>query len=282
MTMFGWAFCLSLLAVQFMFGFIYRHHKYVYFNWIVFISLALVSMAFLAIVYVYLICEIKRHSSHIRSVAVLKNNNQPATSNNKDDYYNGSDVSVSHNGCDSLTEVTYASSSSASASRVTRKENGNCYNSQVTRDNRSLISCSTGISKSGSKHDDLLKSALERATTSRGKRTSERRRLSARAQILRKERRSVMFCLSIVVLFVATWLPVIVFFVRCLIKNTCENDDQLLFICSCLVSVNSLLDPVLYFIITKDFRNFLCGKVCRNASRRGSYESRRGSGGNYV
>ena len=231
-------------------------------------------MAFLAIVYVYLICEIKRHSSHIRSVSVLKKNN-----NYKDDFYSGSEVSVSQNGCDTLTEVTYASSSSASASRMTGGKT-NYYN---TPDNRSLISCGSGLSKSGSRHDDLMKSALERSSHGRNsKRSSEKRRLSARAQILRKERRSVMFCLSIVVLFVATWMPVIVFFVRCLVKNTCENDDQLLFICSCLVSVNSLLDPVLYFIITKDFRNFLCGKVCRNASRRGSYESRRGSGGNYV
>ena len=277
MTMFGWAFCLSLLGVQFVFGFIYRHHKYVYFNWIVFISLALVSMAFLAIVYVYLICEIKRHSSHIRSVSVLKNNNNH---NSKDDFYNESEVSVSQNGCDTLTEVTYASSSSASASRMTGEKTTNYYN---TPDNRSLISCGSGFSRSGSRHDDLLKSALERSSNTRNsKRSSEKRRLSARAHILRKERRSVMFCLSIVVLFVATWMPVIVFFVRCLIRNTCENDDQLLFICSCLVSVNSLLDPVLYFIITKDFRNFLCGKVCRNASRRGSYDSRRGSGGNYV
>lgn len=297
MTMFGWAFCISLLAIQFVFGFIYRHHKYVYFNWIVFISLALVSMAFLAVVYIYLICEIKRHSSHIRSVSLLKNKPHDKRDRGglKDDYYSGGS-DVSNNLCDTLTEVTYASATSVTSSPHYQQQNSYYNNKPSSRhhsiesnhniDNNSLISAtSTCITKSSSRHDDLLKSALERARNGAmggSKRSSEKRRLSARAQILRKERRSVMFCMSIVVLFVATWLPVIVFFVRCLINNTCENDDQLLYICSCLVSINSLLDPVLYFIITKDFRNFLCGKVCRSASRRGSYDSRRGSGGNYV
>jgi len=274
-TIFGWSFCISLLVVQFLFGFIYRHHKYVYFNWIVFISLALVSMAFLAVVYVYLICEIKRHSSHIRSHTVsssTKNHSKP-------NYDSGSDFS--RDGCDQLTEVTYASSSSAST-RVIDKHNE--YVSQVShhRNSNSSVSDNRSLLKSGSRQEnrDLLKSALERARNI--KRPSEKRRLSARGQLIRKERRSVLFCLSIVVLFVATWLPVIVFFVRCLINNTCENDDQLLFICSCLVSLNSLLDPILYFIITRDFRNFLCGKVCGNRSRRGSFESRRGSSANYI
>ncbi|XP_066931904.1 alpha-2 adrenergic receptor-like [Clytia hemisphaerica] len=264
-SVFGWSFCISLLAVQFIFGFIYQHHKYVYFNWIVFISLALVSMAFLAIVYVYLICEIKRHSSHIRSVSIAKD------SHGKHDYYHGSDVS--NNACDTLTEVTYASDSSATTRAIDKNSD---FLSHLS-DNRSLL----GIPKSASHDMDLRKAAIEKSRTNQ-KRSGEKRRLSARAYLLRKERRSVLFCLSIVVLFVATWMPVIVFFIRCLINNTCENDDQLLFICSCLVSINSLLDPILYFIITKDFRNFLCGKVCRNTSRRGSYESRRSSSANYI
>lgn len=271
-TAFGWTFCIALLAVQFMFGFIYRHHNYVYFNWIVFISLALISITFLAIVYVYLIYEIRRHASQIRSVSISqKQSNHHSTGSRV-----GSDVSRD---TDQLTDVTYASSSSAST-RMLDKHNADKYHEPPSyHDHQGGMVRSTT-----SDSIDLLRSALEKARSV--KNNSERRRLSSRGQLLRKELRSVIFCLSIVVLFAATWMPVIVFFSRCLFSHSCEGDDQLLFVCSMLVSLNSLLDPILYFIIKREFRNFLCGKVCRSYSRRNSSDSRlnsrRGSSANYI
>lgn len=269
-TIFGWMFCLALLVVQFLFGFIYRHHDYVYFNWIVFISMALVSMTFLAIVYIYLIYEIRRHSLHIRSVSI--SNKTP---------YQGSDVTNKDCGSsDQCTDVTYTSSSSASSRLFEQqKECVKKFNGDIpTYDQCSIVRSTTGDSI------DLLRCALEKTRSI--KQPAERRKMSTKGQLIRKERRSVIFCLSIVVLFVATWLPVIVFFTRCLLSHSCEGDDQLLFICSLLVSLNSLLDPILYFIIKREFRKFLCGKLCRSYSRRNSSdsrrESRRGSSANYI
>ena len=92
---------------------------------------------------------------------------------------------------------------------------------------------------------ELLRVALvnSRGSTRTSVEKVEKRRLSARGQLIRKERRSVLLCLCIVFAFAASWLPVTVFFTRCLIAHTCEGDDALLFICSCLVSINALLDP---------------------------------------
>lgn len=268
-TAFGWTFCIALLAVQFVFGFIYRHHNYVYFNWIVFISLALISMTFLAIVYVYLIYEIHRHASHIRSVSI--SHKQPYKHSGS---RSGSDVSRD---TDQLTDVTYASSSSA-GTRMLEKRGSD--DKPPPYDQCNMVRSTTTDSI------ELLRCALEKARSTKYHSKSERRRLSSRGQLIRKERRSVLFCLSIVVLFAATWMPVIVFFSRCLISHSCETDDQLLFICSLLVSLNSLLDPILYFIIKREFRNFFCGKVCRSYSRRNSSDSRvnsrRGSSANYI
>ena len=96
----GWCFCLSLLAMQFVFGFIYRHERYVYFNWIVFTSLSIVSITFLALVYVYLIYEIHRHSTHMKSTSIQRKEHHVK------DY--SSDVSKD----DQMTDVTFATTSS--------------------------------------------------------------------------------------------------------------------------------------------------------------------------
>ena len=254
----GWTFCLALLGVQFLFGFIYRKERYIYFNWIVFISLSTVSIIFLAVVYVYLIYEIHRHSTHMKSCSISSiSSKSPAI----EDY--GSDVSKDH---DQTTQISYATASSEHSrillpSRV--KIENNTKNPNSTR---------SSISRPRNDSLDLLKVAVE--NTRLTNMSPAARRQSSRSQLIQKERRSVMLCLSIVFVFAASWIPVVVFFLRCIIAHTCKTDDQLLFICSCLVSLNSLLDPILYFIIKREFRHFLFSKLCVSLSRRNSNDSR--------
>ena len=256
----GWLFCLSLLAVQFIFGFIYRKEKYVYFNWIVFISLSIVTIAFLAIVYVYLIYEIHRHSTHIKSCSITSKLDDPV------EY--GSDVT----GSERRTEISYATT----ASEHSQQLHPSAKQSNIDKYLETINSRKDSIRKPRAHSIDLLKVAVQNTRTLLNQSSSGRRRQSARSYLIQKERRSVLLCLSIVFVFAASWMPVIVFFTRCIISHTCDTDDQLLFICSCLVSLNSLLDPILYFIIKREFRKFLFGKIC-GMSRRNSYGSRRGS-----
>ena len=253
---FSWMFCLSLLAMQFLFGFIYRNQRYVYFNWIVFISLALVTISFLAVVYVYLIYEIHRHSAHIKSCSV----------SSKDLYISeiSSECSRDNGAIDQLTEVTFSSGSSEASSMLYTKRPSFQTSTSSPR---------PSVSKSRSGSLDLLKVALENKRFGNTRLSHEKRQLNIRGQLIRKERQSVFLCLSIVVVFAGTWIPVIIFFTRCLINHSCETDDYFLFICSCLVSLNSLLDPVLYFIIKREFRKFLCVKICRQEKRRRRQDS---------
>lgn len=263
----GWLFCLCLLAMQFVFGFIYKHERYVYFNWIVFTSLSLISITFLALVYVYLIYEIHRHSTHIKSHSI---------SAVREDYISdySSDISKDPINCDHMTDVTFATTSS-DQSRFAQQQQRRNIDPLIKhpREHRKSIE--------KNKSTDLVRAALAN-TRSSTRSSGERRRLSARGQLIKRERKSVFLCLCIVFVFAASWLPVTVFFVRCLIAHSCEKDDALLFVCSCLVSMNALLDPILYFIIKREFREFLFGKVCRSTSRRNSGDSRRGSSGNFI
>lgn len=252
MLTFGWTFSFCLLAMQFLFAFIYRQEKYIYFNWVVFVALSTTSIVFLGLVYIYLIYEIHRHSTHIKSCtipAMIKNslNNISAR-------------------CDQIAETVVTID--------------NKYQTKIlptTQFIQNACEMRNGCDKISSEGDcHILHAVLSSAQTP----CTEKRRLAARNQLIRKERRSVLLCVSIVTVFAATWLPVTVFFIRCLISQSCEGDDPLLFICSCLVSLNSFLDPVLYFIIKREFRDFLNGKIFRkkcSRRRRESGESKRGS-----
>ena len=257
MIIFGWSFCICLLAMQFLFGFIYRYERYVYFNWIVFIALSIVSIMFLAIVYVYLIYEIHRHSTHMKSciipVRIMRNSHNMINFSSGFDQISDTVISVDTENQSKMTYTKYA------ISQYIQRPEGSRNSVDKTRDESCQIL-----------HAVLVNSQACRIS-------NEKRRLSTRDQLIKKERRSVLLCVCIVSAFAASWLPVAVFFIRCLVSHSCESDDQLLFICSCLVSLNSFLDPVLYFIIKREFRDILNGKMCRGAFRRGSGESKRGS-----
>jgi len=273
---FGWSFCIALLAMQFVFGFVYRHKKYVYFNWIVFISLAIVSITFLAVVYIYLVYEIHRHSTHMKSCSI----------SSKLPFLPESSSDIVKDQADNLTEVTFASGTTETNLLKKKRPSIETYNSRLYTPRTSVSTNSTrsqspSISKTRSDSVDLLKQALENTRNS-SRLSQTRRRTTARGLLIRKERNSVLLCLCIVLVFAGSWLPVIAFFTRCLIANTCETDDRLLYICSCLVSFNSLLDPIIYFIIKKEFKEFLFGKICGQQSRRRNSSSYRRSSGDVL
>ncbi|XP_012560515.1 uncharacterized protein LOC105846381 [Hydra vulgaris] len=245
----GWMFCLALLGVQVLFGFVYKKHRYFYINWIVFICLSSSSILINVVVYTYLTHEIHRHSLHIKSCSISSHPGDLGEST--------SDYTAS----DSKTEVTLMGSScSATPSLLTKQR----HSLDIYLENPTDRYLKHKVIIARAEQQKLLRAAMENSLFAR---SSTRRRNTVRQQLIKRERRSVLLCFSIVLVFSISWLPVIAFCALCVISNSCDKNDQLLFICLCFVSLNSLLDPILYFILKREFKDFLLRKICKMSSR---------------
>lgn len=80
---------------------------------------------------------------------------------------------------------------------------------------------------------------------------------------LSKEKRSLIFCSFIVCSFIICWTPITLFFAGVLLRIEYMSQDFMLYICTILVLVNSLLNPIIYFGLRKDMRRAAVAVLCR-------------------
>ena len=80
---------------------------------------------------------------------------------------------------------------------------------------------------------------------------------------LSKEKRSLIFCSFIVCSFIICWTPITVFFAGVFLRIDYMSQDFMLYICTNLVLLNSLLNPIIYFGLRKDMRRAAAIVLCK-------------------
>lgn len=85
---------------------------------------------------------------------------------------------------------------------------------------------------------------------------------------LNKEKRSLVLCTFIVCSFSICWTPITVFFAGQLLRQEYMTKDYMLYFSLCLVLLNSLIDPLVYFALRNDLRRAALSVLCKRGTRR--------------
>ena len=85
---------------------------------------------------------------------------------------------------------------------------------------------------------------------------------------LSREKRSLILCSFIVCSFIVCWTPITVFFAALMLDQQYMTKDFMLYISTCIVSLNSLLDPCIYFALRNDLRRAALSVLCRTGHSR--------------
>ena len=84
-------------------------------------------------------------------------------------------------------------------------------------------------------------------------------------QLLRltKEKKSLLLCSLIVCSFILCWTPITIFFAGVLLRKEHLRQDIMMYVCTILVLVNSLLNPIIYFGLRQDMRRAAIVVLCK-------------------
>eukprot|EP00794_Sanderia_malayensis_P013834 gene13834-15280_t len=202
----SWALSLVMTCCQATVALKFDEGRYFELNGVIIVVIATTMSIFLAVVYIHLYREIRRHSRNIRN-----------------------------------TSVSATCSMDFDATR-------SCADT-LDLDIKS-------VNKSRS-HLDVTQEPMITVN-----KTSEKRRLLSS---LSKEKRSSILCSFIVISFIICWAPVTIFFVGVMLKREYITRDFMLYISNCMILVNSLLDPCIYFALRNDLRRAMFSVLCRSS-----------------